>query len=195
MAEKVAINESIVENDVRTFEWNGYTIEVKRFLPVEDAMGYIDDVVAGCIDENGDYYPAVLDFERRRELIRRYTNIEMPEDIAAEYKILYGTNLCDAVYEVIDPDQLDTLWSAINEHINLIKYDRRSAAEKQMADIYAMMKSLANVLNETVGEVDGEQFEDFIKVLSNANIDENKIVSALLDERKKRDHKLVEKRG
>ena len=183
MAEKVAINESIVENDIRTFEWNGYTIEVKRFLPVEDAMGYIDDVVAECIDENGDYYPAVLDFQRRRELIRRYTNIEMPEDIAAEYKILYGTNLCDAVYEVIDPDQLDTLWSAINEHINLIKYDRRSAAEKQMADIYAMMKSLANVLNDTVGEVNGEQISDFLKALANNQIDEKKIAAAVLAER------------
>lgn len=187
MAEKIAIDESIVKDEIKTFEWEDKTVEVKRFLPAEDAMGYINDVVAGCLDENGEYFPEALDFMRRREFIRRYTNIELPEDTMAEYKILYGTELYDDVYEMVEWDQIDVLWTAVNERIGMIKNDRRAAVEKQMADMYAMMKSLSDILGETVGDVTGEQITEFMKTLANNQVDEGKIVSALLDEKKKRE--------
>lgn len=185
MAEKVKIDESIVKNEVGTIDWEDTKVEIKRFLPMADAMGYINDVVAGCLADNGEYYPEALDFMRRRELINRYTNFSLPEDTAAEYRILYGTELYDMVYEMIECDQLDVLWTAINTRIDMIKNDKRSAIERQLADMYAAMKSLSDVLSETVGEVNGEQISDFIKVLSNNQMDEKKVVSALLDEKRK----------
>ncbi len=187
MTEKIAVDESIVKDEVRTFDWEDKKVEVKRFLPTEDAMGYINDVVAGCLDENGNYFPEAIDFMRRREFIRRYTNIELPDDIMATYKILYGTELYDMVYEMVELDQLDVLWTAINDRVNMIKYDRRAAVEKQMTDMYAMMKNLFDALSETVGGVDSEQITELIKAIANNQVDEGKIVSALLDEKKKRE--------
>lgn len=186
MAEKVIIDDSIVANEVNTFNWSDIAIDVKRFLSAKDAMGFINDIIDGCVDENGNYFPEVLDFVRRKAFICYYTNIELPEETMAEYKILYGTELYNKVYEQVDLDQLDVLWSAVNERINMIKNDRMMAVEKRMAEIYAMMGNLTDILNKTVGEVTGEQISDFIKTLANSTVDESKIVSALLDEKEKR---------
>lgn len=186
MAEKVRIDESIVKDEVGTIDWEDTKVEVRRFLPMADAMGYINDVVAGCLSEDNEYYPEALDFMRRRELVNRYTNFSLPEDTAAEYKILYGTDLYDMIYEMIECDQLDVLWTAINTRIDMIKNDKRLAVERQLADLYAAMKSLSDILSETVGDVTGEQITDFIKALANNQFSEEKVVSAIFDEKERR---------
>ena len=189
MAERIYIDEDFVEEKVQTLEWGDLKLEVKYNLPIADAMGFVDDVVASCF-QDGEYYPEALDIARRRETVLRYANVTLPEDIASLYKILYFTDLYNQIYELVDWDQLDTLWTDINVRIDMIRNDRRAAVEKQMADMYAMMKSLSDVLGETVGDVTGEQVTEFMKALANNQIDEGKIVSALLDEKKKKEVKV-----
>ncbi len=186
MASKVIIDTSFVNNEVIKFKWHNIDIDVKRSLPMEDAMGYINDVVAGCLDENGSYYPEAIDFMRRREFIRRYTNIELPNNTSDEYRILYGTDLYDSILDVVDGDQADSLWWAISDRINMIKNDRRDAVEKEMAELYSVIKNLTDVLQATVGDVNSEQISDFLKIVAKNDIDEKSIVSALLDEKNKR---------
>ena len=187
MTEKIIVDESIVKDEIRTFDWEDKTIEVKRFLPFDDAIAYVNSVVSGCLDEDNNYMPEALDFVRRYEFINFYTNISLPKNTSAMYKILYGTELYNDVCELVDLDQVDVLWSAINDRINMFKYDRRSIVEKQMADLYTMMKSLSDVLSDTVGDVTGEQITEFMKTLANGQVDEKKIVTALLGEKKKRE--------
>ena len=48
-----------------------------------------------------------------------------------------------------------------------------------------MMKNLLDILGDTVGDVTSEQITEFMKTLAGGQINENKIVSALLDEKRK----------
>ena len=175
MAERIYIDESYVKGETQKFEWNGLEIEVKTCLEAADAMGFVND------------FPEALDIAERRETVLRYANIDLPEDPVSLYKVLYCTDLYSVISELVDWDQLNTLWGNVDTRIEMIRNDRRAAVEKQMTDMYAMMKSLSDVLNETVGDVNGEQITEFIKTLVNNQVDEGKIVSALLDEKKKRE--------
>ena len=187
MAERIYIDESYIKDETKKLEWEGLEIEIKPNLDAVDAMGFVNDVVAACFTEDGEYFPEALDIAERRETVLRYANISLPEDPVSLYKVLYCTDLYNAISELVDWDQLNTLWGNVDTRIEMIRNDRRAAVEKQMTDMYAMMKSLSDVLNETVGDVNGEQITEFIKTLANNQVDEGKIVSALLDEKKKRE--------
>lgn len=187
MAERILIDESYVKDEAKKLEWNGLEIEVKTCLDAANAMGFVDNVVASCFTEDGEYFPEALDIAGRRETVLRYANVDLPEDPVSLYKVLYCTDLYGAIRALVDWDQLDTLWESIGTRIEMIRNDRRAAVEKQMADMYAMMKNLSDALSETVGDVNGEQIADFLKAIANNQIDEGKVVSALLDEKKNRE--------
>ena len=184
MTDKELVNKSDVMYETRTFEWDNQTIEVKKFLPIGEAMGFVSNVVDGCFDDNGTFIPEALDFLKRYELVKRYTNIAMPNDTTDTYAILYGTELYNDIFGMVNLDQANALYVAIDKRIELLTNDKTREIENKINELYSTLSNFVNTIRSVFDDVTGEQLADFINAVANGEINEEKIASSVLKARR-----------
>lgn len=110
--------------DVASFDWNGQTIEVKQYLPIQEKMDLIAAVLNQCQDENNFINEAKISLYMHLEIVYRYTNIsftdKQKEDPAKLYDLLAGSKFFDDVFTVLPQSEyrsIATWLGQIAEHI------------------------------------------------------------------------------
>ena len=91
--------------DVASFDWNGQTIEVKAYLPIQEKMDLIAAVLNQCQDENNFINEAKITLFMNLEIVYRYTNIsfteKQKEDPAKLYDLFAGSGFFDDLFTVL----------------------------------------------------------------------------------------------
>ena len=109
--------------DIKTIEYNGQNIEVKQYLPVNDKLGLISDVINSVADGNF-ANPIKVDIYTAIYIVETYTNLsftdKQKEDICKVYDLLNGNGLLQAIIEAIPPQEYRDLESGIYRSINSI---------------------------------------------------------------------------
>ena len=110
--------------EVASFDWNGQTIEVKQYLPIQEKLELIASVLNQCQDENNFINEAKIALFMDLEMVYRYTNInfteKQKEDPAKLYDLLAGSGFFDDVFTVIPQGEYKSIviWlSKTAEHI------------------------------------------------------------------------------
>lgn len=75
---KLDLKNNIPEDNTSVM-FNGQTIEVKQYLPIEKKLELISKIINQVIDENGYYNPCRLDIYATVEVIFAYTNISFTD--------------------------------------------------------------------------------------------------------------------
>lgn len=116
--------------EVASFDWNGQTVEVKQYLPIQEKMDLIAAVLNNCQDENNFINEAKMALFMDLEIAYRYTNInfteKQKEDPAKLYDLLAGSGLFDDIFTVLPQREYKSIvmWlSKTAEHI----YDYRNS--------------------------------------------------------------------
>ena len=110
--------------NIETFDWNGQTIEVKQYLPIQEKLDLIAAVLNQCQDENNFINEAKLAMFMDLEVVYRYTNInftdKIKEDPAKVYDLLAGTGFFNSLFVVLPKDEYKSIAIWLNktaEHI------------------------------------------------------------------------------
>ena len=118
--------------EVKEIEWNGQTIEIKQYLPIEEKINLVGKVLNESVDDNGYYNPIRLNIYTNMEIIMAYTNISFTEkqkdDILKLYDLFYGCELVDKIFETIPEDEVSDITDWTYEAIDNIYGYRNSAA-------------------------------------------------------------------
>ena len=126
--------------NVGSFEWNGQTIEVKAYLPIQEKLELISSVLNNCQDENNFINEAKVSMFMSLEIVYRYTNINFTEkqksDPAKMYDLLAGSGFLTDVFAVLPATEYRsiTTWLA---SIAKNFYDYRNS-------IYAILDAINN---------------------------------------------------
>lgn len=111
-------------NQVKKVDFNNQTIEVKQYLPVEDKLNLISNIINSSIDENNFYNPCRLHIYQIVNIIMAYTNIsftdKQKEDIMKLYDLIAGSGLAVAVLNAIPADEYDFILEGTEETIQSI---------------------------------------------------------------------------
>ncbi len=188
---KISINafEKAVETDYEqtvNVEWRGLTIVVKHSLALNDMLTFVDSVVKSCFEkETGTYMPEVKDFATRSCIIEHYTNITLPSSIEKRYDLLYHSDLLDAIMPNIEQLQFNALIRAIEDKTAHLAQANIEAVSQQMNDLYASMDNMRKQFEATFTGVDGNELNKVIAALSGGQLDEAKIVNAIMDAKKR----------
>ena len=120
----------VKNNEVKTITFNDFEIEVKQYLPINDKLQLISNVVNYSADENNFANPVKVDLYGNLEIIYAYTNIsftdKQKEDPAALFDAMLSSGLIEAVIDAIPADEYADLISWINECIESIYTYRNS---------------------------------------------------------------------
>jgi hypothetical protein len=125
-----------VNNDVKTFEWLSgdevTTVEVKQYLPMEEKLVVISNIVNNTIDDNDFYNPVRLEIFTTLEILYAYTNFnitpKMKEDPFKLYDVVLSSGLFDKILEVLPTEEFDRIDVSAHATIRNIYNYKNSAA-------------------------------------------------------------------
>lgn len=140
-----------IENEEITYD--GQTFNVRSWIPMEDKLALIGNIINASIDDNTFYNPARLHIFYVMNMVKEYTDIDFKE-----MNIMYA-------YDILD---VSGLWDIIEKYINEneISFIKRNIKET-ITNIYAYKNSvlgMVDAMNQKSEDlqVDGEALQKVI---------------------------------
>ena len=119
-----------VNNEIKTVEFNEQTIEVKQYLPVNDKLELISNVINLSADDNNFANPVKIAIFTALEILYNYTNLtfteKQKEDPTKLFDLVISNGLVKEVVNAMDKAEYDDLISAIQRSVNAV-YDYRNS--------------------------------------------------------------------
>ena len=113
-----------VNQEVNFIEFNGQTIEVKQYLPVNDKLELISNVINLSADDNNFANPVKIAIFTTLEILYNYTNLtfteKQKEDPAKLFDLVISNGLIKEVVNAMDKVEYDDLLSAIQRSVDAV---------------------------------------------------------------------------
>lgn len=128
-------------NSVKVVTFNGIEIEVKQYLPINEKLQLISNVINAAADDNNFSNPIKEDLFGTLEIIYAYTNLgfteKQKEDPIKLYDDMISSGFADAIIKEIPSEEYNTIVNGINECTKAI---------------YTYRNSLLGILEATVAD-------------------------------------------
>lgn len=189
-------NENMLDGFIvptETITWNGMNIAVKRTIGLKDAIAMVDDIVGMSFLEDGTYVPHMTDFAARINVVFRYTDFALPEDIEQQYELIYATSLYLDVARHIDTIQTNDLMLAAERKIDMMCDSNVLAVRHGIEKLLNTLEGLEQKMESTFNGVSGEDVANLAGAVKKDTVDEAKIVEALLKAQRKHKAKAKKK--
>ena len=108
-----------IENKEITYD--GQTFNVRSWIPMEDKLALIGNIINASIDDNTFYNPARLYIFYVMNMVKEYTDIDFKEmNIMYAYDLLDVSGLWDIIEKYIDENEINFIKQNIKETITNI---------------------------------------------------------------------------
>ena len=119
-----------VNQDIKTIEFNGKTIEVKQYLPINDKLELITNVINASHDDNNFANPVKVSVFTTLEIMYAYTNInftdKQKEDPAKLYDMLISSGLVSEIINAIPEAEYHEILCGVTDSIDAVYTYRNS---------------------------------------------------------------------
>lgn len=147
------------------------TVQVRRTLPLEDAMNFVKDIAATCIDdEQAEFMPELFDFAVRMYIVMYYANIDLSKDVKKAYRILYDTTLFEQVYAHVNTTQSTNLILSAEKRIEHWKNILSSSLAGKVSEMLRKMEDVMAGSEAMMATIDGDDFKDAVARLSDSGV-------------------------
>ena len=117
-------------SEIQTIEFNEQTIEVKQYLPVNDKLELISNVINASADDNNFANPVKIAIFTTLEILYNYTNLtfteKQKEDPTKLFDLVISNGLVKEVVNAMDKAEYDDLLSAIQKSVDAVYNYRNS---------------------------------------------------------------------
>ncbi len=92
------------------YNWSGVQVLIRPLIELEEMVELVNDIMQTCVDSKTQIFmPEMMDFALRVHILISYTNVELPQAVHEQYRLVYGTSLYDDVTEVINKGQVQAI--------------------------------------------------------------------------------------
>lgn len=129
-----------INDEVLNINFNDQEIEIKQYLPVNDKLVLISEVINSCAEDSKFYNPGKIEIYFTLEMIFAYTNIKFTdkqkEDVCKLYDLLQSSGLKDLIFENIPDIEITMIYTTIIDTIeNIYKYNN---------SVYGILDNMTN---------------------------------------------------
>lgn len=159
-----------VNDGIKTIEFNEQSIEVKQYLPVNEKLEVIAEVLNNSADDNNFANPVKVDVYTAIAMLEAYTNIsfteKQKENVTKLYDAVVSTGFYDRVIEAIPYDEINSLIVAISDTIDAFYRYRNSVVGilENISSDYSNLNLDASAIQQKLA--DPENMELLRSVLS-----------------------------
>lgn len=159
-----------VNDEIKTIDFNEQIIEVKQYLPVNEKLEVIAEVLNNSADDNNFANPVKVDVYTAIAMLEAYTNIsfteKQKENVTKLYDAVVSTGFYDRVIEAIPYDEINSLIVAISDTIDAFYRYRNSVVGilENISSDYSNLNLDASAIQQKLA--DPENMELLRSVLS-----------------------------
>ena len=155
--------------NVGSFEWNGQTIEVKAYLPIQEKLDLIATVINNCQDENNFINEGKMSLFMSLEMVYRYTNISFTEkqksDPTKLYDLLAGSGFFDDMFTVMPQSEYKCIITWLSNTVKSF-YDYRNSVYGILDAIKADYSNTSLNIQEILNSLSNSEELGLIKEIS-----------------------------
>lgn len=119
-----------INQDIKTIIFNNQNIEVKQYLPVNEKLELISNVINASHDDNNFANPVKVELFTSLEILYNYTNInftdKQKEDFVKLYDMIISSGLFAAIAEAIPEAEYHEVLCGVSDSIDAIYTYRNS---------------------------------------------------------------------
>ena len=167
--------------NITTECWNEIDITIKRTVSLGDMLSFVNDVVASCFQDNGEFMPEVLDFAIRSNIILKYSNVSLPDNLEHRYAILYCTDIVNFIRGHADQEQVDEIINAIHRKVDYLCNTNVRAIQSKLNELNSSFDNLQSKTADVFNNISSDDVAKLASVLSSGELSEEKIVAAYMD--------------
>jgi hypothetical protein len=144
--------------EVKTIEFNEQNIEVKQYLPINDKLDLIANVINLAHDDKNYSNPVKAGVYFALGVVEKYTNItfteKQKEDPTKLYDLLSGNNLYKMIYDAIPASEVAYLADSLYKSIEAIYSYQNSVLGilESVSQDYSQLKLDANEIKEDLAD-------------------------------------------
>ena len=101
-------------------EWEGNVIEVKEYLPIEELIELVQDIVNSSVDENGYYNPMRINVFLTVKTFFAYTNISITEKQIENIFKVYDALKVSEIYQIVPTNAYREVYGYVSELIRSV---------------------------------------------------------------------------
>lgn len=167
--------------NITTECWNEIDITIKRTISLGDMLSFVNDVVASCFQDNGEFMPKVLDFAIRSNIILKYSNVSLPDNLEHRYAILYCTDIVNFIRGHADQEQVDEIINAIHRKVDYLCNTNVRAIQSKLNELISAFDNLQSKTADVFNNISSDDVAKLASILSSGELSEEKIVAAYMD--------------
>lgn len=166
--------------NIVTEQWYDVEVKMRRSLPFTEVLAFVDDVVQSCFQRNGAYVPEVLDFAIKSNIISKYTNVSMPDNLEHRYAILYNSDLVDFVCQHINMQQLQEMVNSINRKLAYMCDTNTVSVQNRLNDLIHAFETMQEKTEAMFSDVTPDDMTRLVGAIGDGALTEEKIVEAYM---------------
>ena len=150
--------------EIRCIECNEQIIEVKQYLPINDKLELISNVINASHDDNNFANPVKVSVFTALEIAYSYTNInftdKQKEDPTKLYDMLTSSGLMSLIFDTIPENELGAVFNGVKDSVEAIYTYRNSVLgilESISAD-YSQLNFDAEEIQKKLGDPNNMTF-------------------------------------
>lgn len=147
-----------LNNNVGIINYNDLTIEVKDYLPVNDKLAVISNVINNSIDDNGYYNEGKVRVYFVLEVMDAYTNLSFTdkqrEDPCKLYDLIVGNEIWARVWDMIIASEKEYLETCLRKTIKSI-YEYKNSVMGILENVsqdYSDLNLDATTIQQALGD-------------------------------------------
>jgi hypothetical protein len=118
-------------NEIKTIEFNGQTIEIKQYLPIEEKLELITNVINFSTDEKNTFTnPIKIKVYMTLEIIEKYTNItfteKQKENPTKLYDLMNENGLVKIIIDTLPNIEYNEILNGVEESVKAFDSYRNS---------------------------------------------------------------------
>lgn len=151
-------------NEIQYIEFNEQIIEVKQYLPVEEKLELITNVLELSHDQNNFSNPVKVSVYTTLEIIEKYTNVnfteKQKENPTKLYDLLVGNGFSAAVIKAIPELEYEEILTGIKRTIKSVYKYKNSILGilEAISQDYSNLNLDALQIQESLGDPENLQF-------------------------------------
>lgn len=164
--------------------WHDIAVTVKPSISFTETLEFVNDVVMSCLSEENGFVPEVMDFAIKSNILTKYANFSLSDDLERRHEIIYNTDVVPFVCQRINMEQLREITVSIDKKIAYLCNSNVVGVQKQMAELIGAFEKMQQSTAEMFANITPEDMEKVIGAMDNGAFNEEKLVRAYLAQTK-----------
>lgn len=173
-----AVNDAVVS-------WYNIEVTVKHTIGLTDMMEFVHNAAESCFSESGAFVPEVMDFAIKSNILTRYANLTLPDELEHRYALIYESDIVDIVCEHINHEQLQEITSAVKRKVNYACDANVAEIQRKATEMLNAFEELGEKIAGMFSNVSQEDIQKLLGAVSNGGFNEDALVKAYLKQTKR----------